>query len=130
MAIALACVIWIPLLVRADSGLDLREMWPAMLFAGFFGGWVGLVSCVCFTIIQGYATRSRPRVIFTFVAFGAGAGAPPFFLFGDGLAMAFGLALEGAVFGGIIGGALGLVFLLIFSRQAGVKSEAKELSNS
>lgn len=100
--------------------LNWSEVWPAVGFGAFFGGWVGLISCLCFGFIRKvrhYGTRSPLRMILVFVLLGGIAGAPVFFPFGDGLAMALGLAMEAAVFGAIIGAILGLIFLVVMFRR-------------
>ena len=56
---------------------------------------------------------SSKRRILTFAVCGAGIGAFVLFFFGEGLAMALYLAVEGAIMGFVIGGLIGMVILLL-----------------
>jgi len=88
---------------------------PALAFGAVFGGWIGLFSCACFNYlakIRQYGIRTRFRMIFIFAILGGLSGGMALFWFGDGLAMAFGLALEGAAFGVVIGVVLSVLILV------------------
>jgi len=118
-------ILW---LLLPGPELDRSQLWTAIGFGAFFGGWVGLASSVSFNFIRRlhqYATRSALRTILTFVLLGGIAGAPIFFPFGDGLLMALGLAAEGAILGAALGVLLGILFvLLIVRRTKTVKSDS------
>lgn len=98
------------------------ELWTILGFGAAFGGWVSFFSCVSFSLIHRIrenVRRSALRMMLTFAILSGIAGAPVFFFFGDGLAMAVGLAIEAAVFGGLIGGILGIcLFFVMFQRRA------------
>ena len=77
-----------------------------------FGGWVGLVVGLTFSLIRRLRelrNRSSKKTVFAFTLIAAIAGAVPFFPFSEGLAMALYLALEGALAGGLIGVLLALI---------------------
>jgi hypothetical protein len=114
----LGSILW---LLLPGPSLDWSTLWSAAAFGAFFGGWVGLIAYLlfgCVRRLREFGTRSALRMILTFIFLGGIAGAPVFFPFGDGLAMALGLAIEAAVFGGLIGAVLGaFLFLVIFRRR-------------
>jgi hypothetical protein len=56
---------------------------------------------------------SNKRRILKFAVCGAGIGALILFFFGEGLAMALYLAVEGAILGFVIGGVVGMIMLLL-----------------
>jgi hypothetical protein len=103
----------------ADGSLEADAV-PAILFACTFGGWVGLVPGVVFAgskTVRDYVKNSLPKTILVFGAVGAIAGAPPFFIFGDGLAFALALGLQGAVFGGVLAAVSGLIVGIVLVRS-------------
>jgi hypothetical protein len=88
----------------------------AFIFGALFGGWVGLVSSFSFYYIRRvrrFAMRSRLWTVLAFMGLSGVSGALAMFWFGDGFRMAFGLALEGLVFGAAIGTLVGVFVLLI-----------------
>jgi H+/Cl- antiporter ClcA len=100
--------------VSPGAGPQRPEPW-AFVFGAFFGGWVGFLSSICFNYVERihrYAVRTRFRIVLTLGMLGGMSGAMVLFWFGDGLMMALGLTLEGAVFGGFISLVLSVLVII------------------
>jgi len=110
-----------PILFSLVSGIPQRpNLIPAIILGLLFGAWIGLVTCILFVFIRrvrAYGRQSMLRMILALAFFGALAGFPILFPFGDGLAMAIALGFESASFGAVIGAVIGIVVFLVVRNE-------------
>ena|SRR5436190_18480923 len=113
----LGSILW---LFLPGVSVSWSDLWSSAGFGALFGLWVGLVSCGCLSLlakVRDYQGRSVFRTIAAFLVVGSLAGGVVFFPFGDGLRMAVGLGMEGAILGGLIAAVLALLSYLVYKHN-------------
>ncbi len=110
-----------PILFSLVSGIPQQpNLIPAIILGLLFGAWIGLVTCILFVFnrrVRAYGRQSMLRMILALAVFGALAGFPVLFPFGDGFAMAIALGFESASFGAVIGAVIGIVVFLVVRHE-------------